>query len=64
MLKKFDLSLEKPEELLSVARALNSPQRIEILRLLNARSMNIKEMAQMMNEPFSSTALNVDKKAI
>ena len=64
MLKKFDLSLEKPEELLSVARALNSPQRIEILRLLNARSMNIKAMAQMMNEPFSSTALNVDKKAI
>lgn len=60
MLKKFDLSLENPEELLSVARALNSPQRIEILRLLNARSMNIKEMAQMMHEPFSSTALNVD----
>lgn len=59
MLKCIDLTLgENNQELLKIAHALSSPQRLEILKLLNTSSMTVKEIADYLNYPLSSTLLN------
>jgi predicted transcriptional regulator len=61
MLKNIALSLDKDNErLLEISRALSSPQRLEILALLNASSLSIKELSSMTKSPMSSTLLNVN----
>lgn len=61
MLPFIELSLKSDEEkLLNVARALSSPQRLDILKVLHGKSMNIKELASFLKQPISSTSLNID----
>ena len=60
MLKKINLSLQDDQDLLAVAKALDSPIRLDILKLLNASSLNVKEIAETLNQPASSTAYNID----
>lgn len=59
MLKNIVLTLGKDNaEILEITRALSSPQRLEILELLNTTSMTVKEIADYLNYPLSSTLLN------
>ncbi|MBQ6562493.1 MAG: helix-turn-helix domain-containing protein [Clostridia bacterium] len=57
--KRAALSLEKPEELQMIAKALSSPLRLEIMRALWTKSMNVGELAEQLNQPMSTTALAV-----
>ena len=53
------LSIEHPEMLQKIAHALSSPVRLEIMRALDARSMNVGEIAAELGIPMSSAALAV-----
>ena len=55
---KFTLG-DDDEKILNIARALSSPQRLEILKLLNSQSMSVKEIADHLNYPLSSTSVNI-----
>ena len=58
MLKNTTLTLgEDNQKILELARALSSPQRLEILELLNTQSMTVKEIADYLHYPLSSTLL-------
>ncbi|MFA5236163.1 MAG: helix-turn-helix domain-containing protein [Bacilli bacterium] len=50
---------EDNRKILDIARALSSPQRLDILRLLSTDSLSIKEIADRLDYPLSSTSLNV-----
>lgn len=54
-----ELSIERPDTLYTVARALASPVRISIMRALGRRSMSVGELAEMLDVPMSTTALSV-----
>jgi predicted transcriptional regulator len=60
MLPKKQVSIDNDNELMDVARALSSPQRLDIVKLLQGASLNIKEIATALKQPMSSTALNVE----
>ena len=61
MLNNNNLTLGKDNnKLLDIAHALSSPQRLEILQLLNTRSMSVKELSIITNTPLSSTLLNIN----
>ncbi len=54
------LSISQPEALCRVARALSSPKRVEILKLLGEHNiMNVGEIAVAIDLPVSSTALHI-----
>lgn len=55
----LDLSLDEPELLKQVAHALASDVRLEIIKLLNDRKMNIIDIAEQLSLPVSTVALNV-----
>lgn len=57
--RHLDLSLSQLERLCPVAKALSSPMRVRMLGLLRSRSMNVNEMAEALNLPVSTAALNV-----
>lgn len=57
--KDIDLSIERSEELYNIAKALASEVRIEIIKLLNYNSYNVNEIAEKLDIPTSSAALNV-----
>ena len=57
--KHINLSMDQPERLCPVAKALSSPMRVRMLGLLASRSMNVNEMAEALNLPISTAALNV-----
>lgn len=57
--RHLEVSVEAPEQLSKLARALASPVRIQILRALDQRSMNVNELAQALDIPVSSAALAV-----
>lgn len=59
MSKEIELNLEKPEELYSVAKALASEIRIDIIKLLNYNCLNVNEISERLNIPASTAALNV-----
>lgn len=59
MSKEIELSIERSDELYSVAKALASEVRIEILKLLNFYSLNVNEIAEHLNIPPSTAALNI-----
>ncbi|SKA85542.1 Predicted transcriptional regulator [Clostridium sp. USBA 49] len=59
MSKEIELSLEKPEELYTVAKALASEIRIEIIKLLNFNSLNVNEISECLGIPASTAAVNV-----
>ena len=61
MLKRTTFTLgDDKQKILELARALSSPQRLEILELLNKQSMTVKEIADYLNYPLSSTLLNIN----
>lgn len=53
------LGFENQEELISVTKALSSSTRIEILKLLDEEALNINEIAERLNIPASTAAMNV-----
>lgn len=59
MPKILDLSLEDENELCTLAAALNSPARIQTLRLLYYNSLSVSEIAEKLHIPYSSAALYV-----
>ncbi len=59
MAKIVELNMENKEELCEVAKALSSPVRIEILKLLHHEGLIINEIAKKLNIPASSAALHV-----
>ena len=49
MLKRTTFTLgDDKQKILELARALSSPQRLEILELLNKQSMTVKEIADYL----------------
>jgi predicted transcriptional regulator len=59
MSKIVDLNLERSDELYNIAKALASEVRLEIIKLLNYNSHNVNEIAEKLNIPTSTAALNV-----
>lgn len=59
LMNKTTLDMSQPQEVFTVARALASMERLEMLRLLGSRSMNVKEMAKELNLPMSSAAMHL-----
>lgn len=60
MLYPMKLTLDDDEKVLNLAKALSSPIRIDILKLLIFSSMSVKEIALTLGQPISSTALNIN----
>lgn len=58
-MKQLDISIERPGELLSVAKALSSEVRIGILRLLSECSMSVVEMAERLHMPVSTVSTGI-----
>ena len=59
MAKTLTLHLDDEEQLCNLGAVLNSPARIQILKLLYFNSYNVGEIAKMLNIPNSSAALYV-----
>ncbi|MFZ5351087.1 MAG: ArsR/SmtB family transcription factor [Bacillota bacterium] len=59
MSKEMELSIEKPDDLYSIAKALASEVRIEIIKLLNYNSLNVNEISEYLDIPASTAAVNV-----
>lgn len=59
MSKEVELNLEKPDELYSIAKALASKVRIDIIKLLNFNCLNVNEISEALNIPASTAAVNV-----
>ena len=57
--KHISLSISRIEQLCPVAKALSSPVRVRMIALLGQRSMNVNELADALQLPVSTTALNV-----
>ena len=57
--RHIDLSLSELENLCPVAKALSSPMRVKMIALLGIRPMNVNELADALNMPVSTAALNV-----
>lgn len=58
-LSKLNLTVENESTLLLIAKALSSDVRIKILKTLKNSGMSVSELAEALNQPVSSTALNV-----
>jgi predicted transcriptional regulator len=59
MKKSLYLTLSDMEQVASVAKALSSEIRISILKLLDNEAMNISELAQALQIPVSTAALQI-----
>ena len=59
MEKARNLGLNQEEELLRLGKALASEARIEILKLLRGKEMNVNEIAEQLKIPSSSAAVHV-----
>ena len=57
--KHAELSLEHPETLMRIARALSSQVRVDVLAALGQRSMSVGELAKALDVPMSTMALAV-----
>lgn len=58
-MKSMSLRIDDDENLALVAKALSSPVRLSIIRVLNENSYNINEIAERLNLPMSTTAVSV-----
>lgn len=58
-MKNILLNIEKTEEFVKVAKALGSEIRAKILHLLGSENLNINELSERLDTPFSTVALNV-----
>jgi predicted transcriptional regulator len=59
MLQNIELNFEDKEKMLIVTKALANEVRINILELLNANSLNINEIAEKLDIPMSTAAVNI-----
>lgn len=59
MSKPLELDLSKTEEICNIGKALSSPVRLEILKLLFDKSLSIVEISEELNIAQSSAALHV-----
>lgn len=59
MLKEIELSYSDKNEMLSVIKALANESRINILQLLDRGCLNVNEIAEALDLPVSTTALNI-----
>lgn len=59
MNKKIELSLDNPEQLTLIGKALSSEVRVELLKLLSYYELNVNEIAERLAIPASSAAMNV-----
>ena len=59
MNKHIMLNIGNKDELYNITKALGSEVRIEILRLLNSGSLNVNEIAEKLDIPTSTAAVNV-----
>lgn len=57
--KHAELSIERPEKLITIARALSSQVRLDVLMALAKRSMNVGELAKLLDVPMSTMALAI-----
>ena len=57
--RHISLSLSELERLCPIAKALSSPMRVRMIALLSTRSMNVNELAEALELPVSTAALNV-----
>lgn len=57
--KHIQLSLENTEQLAKVCHALSTDLRLRIICHLRKQSMQVNELAEVMNQPASTIALNV-----
>jgi len=57
--KELTIGIEDGNKLLAVAKALSSKSRIDIIELLNYGSFNINEIAEKLDLPVSTAAMNV-----
>lgn len=55
----LELSLNDPERLVRVTHALATRSRVDMLRLLSAKRMNVAELAEALSLPVSTVANNV-----
>lgn len=55
----LELSLNDPEKLVTVTHALSTRSRVDILRLLNSKNLNIIEIAERLKLPVSTVASNI-----
>lgn len=60
MLKTTTTTTEDVNTTSELARALSSPQRLEILNALNNNSLSISELSKLLNQPMSTATTNVD----
>jgi predicted transcriptional regulator len=49
------------EEALEICKAVSNKHRMEIMRILSEKPHNVNELAEKLNLPFSTTAVNVKK---
>ena len=59
MLKDILLDYSDKQKMLVVAKAIANEARINILELLNERSLRVNEIAEQLGLPTSTAALNV-----
>lgn len=59
MIQTIKMNLDDTEQLASISKALASETRIEILRQLRFRDMNVNEIAELLDIPPSSSASHV-----
>lgn len=57
--KHAQLSVVRPDTLQQIAHALASPVRLDMIRVLGQRVLNVGELAAELNLPMSTAALNV-----
>ncbi|WP_027094119.1 ArsR/SmtB family transcription factor [Cohnella thermotolerans] len=55
----LELSFNDPDKLVAVSHALSTRSRVDILRLLSSRKMNVVEIAEALKLPVSTVANNV-----
>lgn len=59
MIQTIKMNLDDTEQLASISKALSSETRIEILRQLRFRDLNVNEIAELLTIPASSSAAHV-----
>lgn len=59
MIQTIKMNLDDTENLANIAKALSSETRLEILRQLRYKDLNVNEIAELLNIPASSSAAHV-----
>ncbi len=60
MLKQINLTLDNMTDLLYITKALDHPQRLDILKILEKKSLSVTEIAQNVHIPLSTCSHHID----